>query len=153
MSTTVDIAARRGTESVQVVVFQMGKELFAVSISDVWEIVRMQPITPVPGAPRFVEGVVNLRGQIIPVINLAKRLELEPKPVTSATRIVVAQVGTDTIGMIVDAVQKVTHIATEDIEVPDGIALEGKNLTYVGGIAKVDGGLITLIDLEEVLSL
>ncbi|HXL04333.1 MAG TPA: chemotaxis protein CheW [Bacillota bacterium] len=153
MSATVDIGVRRGTESVQVVVFQMGKELFAVSISDVWEIVRMQPITPVPGAPHFVEGVVNLRGQIIPVINLAKRLELEPKPVTSATRIVVAQVGADTIGMIVDAVQKVTHIPTEDIESPEGIALEGENLTYVGGIAKVDGGLITLIDLEEVLSL
>lgn len=153
MSTTVDTGVRRGTESRQVVVFQMGKESFAVSISDVWEIVRMQPITPVPGAPDFVEGVVNLRGQIIPVISLAKRLGLDLKPVTSSTRIVVAQVGTDTVGMIVDAVQKVTHIPTEDIEVPDGIALEGENLKYVGGIAKVDGGLITLIDLEEALSL
>ncbi len=153
MSTIIDADARRRSESVQVVVFRMEEELFAVSISDVWEIVRMQPITPVPGAPDFVEGVVNLRGQIIPVISLAKRLGLDPQPATSSTRIVVTQVGTDTIGMIVDAVQKVTHIPTEDIEVPDGIALEEGSLTYVGGIARVDGGLITLIDLEEAVSL
>ena len=153
MSTIVDTDVHQSSESIQVVVFQMEEESFAVSISDVWEIVRMQPITPVPGAPDFVEGVVNLRGQIIPVISLSKRLGLDPQPATSSTRIVVAQVGADTIGMIVDAVQKVTHISTEDIEVPDGIALEGENLTYVGGIAKVDGGLITLIDLEEALSL
>lgn len=153
MSTVANTGARQSSESIQVVVFQMEKELFAVSISDVWEIVLMQPITPVPGSPDFVEGVVNLRGQIIPVISLAKRLGLESKPVTPSTRIVVAQVGNDTVGMIVDAVQKVTHIPVEDIEVPDGIALEGECLTYVQGIAKVDGGLITLVDLEEAISL
>jgi len=153
MSTVANTGAHQSSESIQVVVFQMEKELFAVSISDVWEIVLMQPITPVPGSPAFVEGVVNLRGQIIPVISLAKRLGLESKPVTPSTRIVVAQVGDDTVGMIVDAVQKVTHIPVEDIEVPDGIALEGECLTYVQGIAKVDGGLITLVDLEEAISL
>lgn len=153
MSTPVKTETRQKSESIQVVVFQMGKELFAVSISEVWEIVLMQPITPVPGSPDFVEGVVNLRGQIIPIINLSKRLGIEAKEITSDTRIVVAQVGENTVGMIVDAVEKVTHIPTEDIEVPNGIALEGEVLNYVQGIAKVEEGLITLVDLEEAISL
>ncbi|NLS45010.1 MAG: chemotaxis protein CheW [Firmicutes bacterium] len=153
MSANTDTELSQKSESIQVVVFQMGKELFAVSISDVWEIVLMQPITPVPGAPDFVEGVVNLRGQIIPVINLAKRLGLESREETSETRIVVTQVGDETVGMIVDAVQKVTHIPIDDIEVPNGIALDGEVLAYVQGIAKVDKGLISLIDLEEAISL
>ena len=153
MSTPVKTETRQKSESIQVVVFQMGKELFAVSISEVWEIVLMHPITPVPGSPDFVEGVVNLRGQIIPIINLSKRLGIEAKEITSDTRIVVAQVGENTVGMIVDAVEKVTHIPTEDIEVPNGIALEGEVLNYVQGIAKVEEGLITLVDLEEAISL
>lgn len=152
MSTSVNTDTRQGSASTQVVIFQLARESYAVSISDVREIVRMQPITRVPSAPDYVQGVVNLRGQVIPVINLAKRLGLPVQPVTPATRIVVAQAGQDTIGMIVDSVVKVAHIPGEDIEVPEALAREGANLAYIVGIAKVEDGLITLIDLEQALS-
>jgi len=135
-----------------VVVFQLGKELYAVSISDVREIVRMQPITPVPSAPDYVEGVVNLRGQVIPVLSLARRLGLPVQPVTSATRIVVVQAGQDTIGMIVDSVVKVAHIPEQDIEKPQALTREAAALAYVVGIARAEDRLITLIDLEQALS-
>ncbi len=140
------------TPSTQVVIFQLAGESYAVSISDVREIVRMQPITPVPSAPEHVQGVVNLRGQVIPVIHLAKRLGLPVQPETPATRIIVAQAGQDTIGMVVDSVVKVSHIPGDDIEVPEALAREGASLAYIVGIAKMEDGLITLIDLEQALS-
>ncbi|MGE5584889.1 MAG: chemotaxis protein CheW [Bacillota bacterium] len=162
MSVSVDAAsqvtsAQEGPETAaggtrHVVVFQLGRELYAVSISDVREIVRMQPITPVPSAPDYVEGVVNLRGQVIPVLNLARRLGIPVQPVTPATRIVVVQAGQDTIGMIVDSVVKVAHIAQQDIERPEALAKEGASLAYIVGIARAEDRLITLIDLEQALS-
>ncbi|MGE5587921.1 MAG: chemotaxis protein CheW [Clostridia bacterium] len=135
-----------------VVVFQLSRELYAVGISDVREIVRMQPITPVPSAPDYVEGVVNLRGQVIPVLSLAKRLGVPAEPVTPSTRIVVVQAGQDTIGMIVDSVVKVSHIPEQDIERPEALAREGAGLAYIVGIARAEDSLITLIDLEQALS-
>lgn len=152
MSTAIKAEVRQGSGSTQVVVFQLGREFYAVSISDVREIVRMQSITPVPSAPDYVQGVVNLRGQVIPVINLAKRLGLPVQPATPATRIVVAQAGQDTVGVIVDSVVKVTHIPGEDIEIPEALARQGAEFSHITGIAKVEDGLITLIDLEHAIS-
>ncbi len=141
-----------GGSARHVVVFQLGRELYAVGISDVREIVRMQPITPVPSAPGYVQGVVNLRGQVIPVLNLAARLGLPAQPVTPATRIMVVQAGQDIIGMIVDSVVKVAHIPAQDVERPEALAREGAGLAYVVGIARAEDRLITLIDLEQALS-
>ena len=86
----------------QMVVFEIGREVYGVDIETVHEIIRMQEITAIPRAPQFVEGVINLRGKVIPVVDLRKRFALQMSEYTKATRIVVVDIGRNTIGMIVD---------------------------------------------------
>ena len=103
-------------EEVQLVVFKIGDEEFGVEINQVREIVKLVSITRMPKAPVFIEGVVNLRGQIITVIDLAKRLDLPSTGKTDATRIMVVEVGEDTVGMIVDSVSEVLRLSADNIE-------------------------------------
>lgn len=136
----------------QLVVFRIGVEEFGVEINQVKEIVRLVPITPIPRAPDFIEGVVNLRGQILAVIDLAKRLELKPSPRSERTRIIVAELGENTIGMIVDEVSEVLRIAEKSIDpTPEMITTE-LQYEYIKGVGKIDDRLLILIDLAKVLS-
>jgi len=135
----------------QLVIFQVANEVFGVDISTVQEIIRIQAITKIPKAPEFVEGVINLRGKVIPVIDLRERFGFEKTEETKSTRIVVIEVGEDTVGMIVDAVAEVLRLPVTAIEPPASI-IEGVDSEYLRGIGKVDERLIILLDLEKVLT-
>ncbi|MGI5836061.1 MAG: chemotaxis protein CheW [Chloroflexota bacterium] len=135
----------------QLVIFELANEVYGVDISRVQEIIRMTSITRLPRAPEFVEGVINLRGKVIPVVDLKKRFGLVESERTKSSRIVVVDVGDHIIGMVVDAVSEVLRVPTESVEPPSPVVTTIES-DYIRGIAKVDGRLIILLDLNKVLS-
>ncbi|MHB1159419.1 MAG: chemotaxis protein CheW [Chloroflexota bacterium] len=135
----------------QLVIFELANEVYGVDISRVQEIIRMTTITRLPRAPEFVEGVINLRGKVIPVVDLQKRFGLEQGDRTKASRIVVVDVGDHTIGMVVDAVSEVLRVPTGAVEPPSPVVTTIES-DYIRGIAKLEGRLIILLDLDKVLS-
>ncbi|MDA1226962.1 MAG: chemotaxis protein CheW [Chloroflexi bacterium] len=135
----------------QLVVFDLATESYGVDIGAVREIIRMQEITNVPRTPEFVEGVINLRGKVIPVVDLRKRFGLPVEEKSSENRIVVVDIGGNDIGVIVDAVNEVLRIFTDSVEPPSSVITTADS-DYLMGIAKVDDRLIILLDLESVLS-
>lgn len=134
----------------QLVIFQLGREEFAVDVSQVREIIRMQEITRMPKAPSFVEGIINLRGQIIAVLDLAQRLSLESAERDSETRIIVVEAGDAKVGMIVDSVSEVMRISEEEVEPSPALAADVEAV-YIKGVVKRDNRLIILLDLARVL--
>ncbi|MBI4846863.1 MAG: chemotaxis protein CheW [Candidatus Omnitrophica bacterium] len=143
---------RKGKEEIQLVIFKIGDEEFGVEINQVREIVKLVSITRMPKAPVFIEGVVNLRGQIITVIDLAKRLDLPSTGRTEATRIMVVEVGDNTVGMIVDSVSEVLRLSTDEIEETPPLIDSQVHAQYLRGVGKSYDRLLILLDLNEVLS-
>lgn len=146
----MEAGAHTHTRELQLVAFRLGKETYAVDIQQVQEIIRMQHITQVPGAPSFVEGVINLRGRIVPVIDLRQRLGLPRGERTGETRIVVVEVPPHRVGMVVDAVEEVFRIQEEEIEPPSSLVASIQE-KYLRGVGKSGDRLIILLDLEEIL--
>jgi purine-binding chemotaxis protein CheW len=135
---------------IQLVVFDLAGERFGTEIARVHEIIRLQEVTQVPRAPEFVEGVINLRGRIVPVVNLRKRFGFPEAEATRASRIVVVDVEGSTIGMVVDAVAEVARVAQGSIEPPAPI-VSTMNNEFVRGVVKRDEDLIVMLDLDRVL--
>lgn len=135
-------------DSLQSILFKMGEEYYGLSIALVREIIKPLPVTRFPKSPPFVEGVVDLRGRILPIVNLRKMFGLEPMPLTEESRFVDIQMEGLNVGIVVDAVSEVVRISEKQIEpAPPIIAgVEGK---YLHGIARLDERLILLIDLDE----
>jgi len=144
---------RKMAEEEQLVSFKIENEEFGVGIEEVQEIIRLPEITKVPKAPSFVEGVINLRGNVLPVIDLRKRFDLEATKKTNATRIVVVNVDNKTTGIIVDSVSEVLRLPKNAIEPPPPI-VAGIEAKYLRGIGKLDDGkrLIILLNLNEILT-
>lgn len=139
-------------ETVQVIVFNMGKERYGVDISQVKEIIKPPKITRIPNSPEFIEGVTNLRGQITTIINLRKRFNKETKETDNETRIIVIEYENVVIGMIVDSVNEVKYLSSNDIdELPDIITSRDES-KFLTGVGKLEDGLLTLIDLDKVFS-
>ncbi|HYF75695.1 MAG TPA: chemotaxis protein CheW [Symbiobacteriaceae bacterium] len=134
----------------QLVVFQLGHEFYGADISVVREVSPVQRVTRVPRTPKYIEGVTNLRGRVIPVVDLRRRLGLPVSAATKSTRIAVAELEGGQVGMIVDAVLEVLRVPQSSIEPPSQL-LPKVDAEYVGGVAKVDGRLIILLDLGRVL--
>ncbi len=135
----------------QLVVFDLAEQQYGVNISTVREIIRMSNITHVPDAPPSVEGVINLRGGVIPVVDLRKRFSLEVSEATDRSRIVVVELGGDSIGVIVDGVAEVLRIQSDSVEDAASVVTTADSF-YIEGIAKIDGQLLILLDLEKALS-
>lgn len=141
----------------QLVVFELANEHYGVDIAAVESIIKMQPITAVPQAPAFVEGITNLRGNVLPVMDLRKRFGLSHKDQGTKAgrdekRIVVVSMDGMKIGMIVDAVSEVLRVQEEVIEPPPPM-ITTINSAFITGIAKVGERLIILLDLAKVLTL
>ena len=136
---------------IQLVIFQLADELYGVDIHSVESIIKLQTITAVPHAPDFVEGVTNLRGSVLPIIDLRKRFKLELLAETNETRIVVLEIGGMQVGMVVDGVKEVLTIQEEAVEPPSPI-VSGIDTSFITGIAKVADDLIILLDLSKVLN-
>ncbi|MDF2631395.1 MAG: cheW3 [Symbiobacteriaceae bacterium] len=134
----------------QLVVFQLGHELYGADISVVREVSPVQRVTKVPRTPKYIEGVTNLRGRVIPVVDLRRRLGLPVSSNTKSTRIAVAELEGGQVGMIVDAVLEVLRVPQSSIEPPSQL-LSKIDAEYVTGVAKMDGRLIILLDLARVL--
>ncbi len=134
----------------QLVVFDLANEVYGMDIGVVLEIIRMQEITKVPRTPEFVEGIINLRGKIIPVVDLRKRFSLPVTDETADNRIVVVDIDGQGIGMVVDAVAEVMRINSGSIE-PPSEAITTQESDYLMGIAKLDDKLIILLDMNKLL--
>ncbi|MBD3403022.1 chemotaxis protein CheW [candidate division GN15 bacterium] len=145
-----DVSADGTTELLQLVSFNIGTEEFGVDILKVQEINRMVEITKVPQAPAYVEGVINLRGKVIPIIDLRKRFNLEVKEHDKNTRIVVVDIGGNIMGMIVDAVSEVLRLPSDTIEPPPEL-VTGINSEYIKGVAKLEDRLLIFLDLSKVI--
>jgi purine-binding chemotaxis protein CheW len=135
----------------QLVVFDLNQEAYGVDISQVREIIRMQEITRVPRAPEFIEGVINLRGKVIPVVDLRTRFSMPGTERTDQHRIVVVDVSGQDIGMVVDAVTEVSRIPSTSIEPPSNV-ITTNDSEYLTGIVKTDEKLIILLDITKVIS-
>lgn len=139
-------------EEIQLVVFSLGREEFAVEVTQVREIMRMEEITRMPKTPHFVEGIINLRGQIIAVVELAKRLNLEGGSRSGETRIIVVEAEDIKVGMIVDSVSEVLRVGADAVE-PSPTLTTDVSAAFLQGVVKQDNRLIILLDLTKVLSL
>jgi purine-binding chemotaxis protein CheW len=140
-----------GAEERQLVVFQLGAEFYGVEIARVHEIIRLQTVTRVPRAPSFVEGVINLRGKVIPVVDLRRRFGLPTAEHTRASRIVVVELGDQVVGVVVDGVSEVLRVSGATVEPPSPV-VAGVDSEYIHGIAKLDDRLVILLDLDRVLA-
>ena len=136
----------------QLVVFDLANERYGVDIGTVREIIRMQEITHVPNSPDYVDGVTNLRGKVIPVVNLRKLFGLEPGEETNETRVVVVEIEGEDIGVRVDAVAEVLRIAESLVVQETSAVVTTMDSDYMQGIANVGQGLIILLDLTKALS-
>lgn len=138
---------------VQLVNFRLKDEEFGVDIGSVKEITRVSFISHVPEAPSFIQGVTNLRGQIIPVINLNKQFGLaSQKKLPETARIVITEVKDQTVGMLVDEVPEVLKIPEADIEPTPALIQSEIKKDYVKGVGRLDKRLIILLDLDKVLA-
>jgi purine-binding chemotaxis protein CheW len=137
-------------KDLQVVGFRIGNETFGVRIGSVREIVRVPEITAVPSAPETVEGVINLRGKIIPVMDLRKRFGQSEIQADKKNRILVVELENKLVGLIVNAASEVLKIAPSEIEAPGNLFAEGES-SYVTGVGKLKGRLIILLDIAKLL--
>ena len=146
----VALNRKENIELIQLVSFKLGREEFGVDILKVQEINRMLKITQVPNSPDFVEGVVNLRGRIIPVIDLRKRLSFSEKEHDSKTRIIVVDIVGNTVGFIVDEVNEVLRISKGIIEAPPELVSKIDS-DFITSVAKLEDRIIILLDLNRLL--
>jgi len=137
---------------IQLVIFKLGEEEYGVDILNVQEIIKMVEFTKLPNLPSFIEGVINLRGKIIPVIDLKKRFNLASKKYTEDNRIVVIDVNNITVGMVVDAVSEVLRISCNTIE-PTPTIISSIDTEYLKGVGKLEDRLLILLDIEKIFSL
>lgn len=135
----------------QIVVFELSSEYFGVEIAKVESIIKMQPITQMPHVPVFVEGVTNLRGKVLPVIDLRKRFGLPPQEADKNSRIIVVSGDGTEVGMIVDGVSEVVSVPEGTVEAAPAITTSVDS-AFITGIAKLDSRLVILLDLNRILS-
>lgn len=138
--------------NLQLVVFKLGREEYGISILQVQEIKRMTDITRVPHTPDYITGVINLRGSVLPVIDLKKRLGLASQQYTDDTRIVIIKVEEVSVGMIVDAVSEVLAISLDNIEPPQTI-IGNIGVNYLNGVGKLENRLLILLNMEAIIGI
>ena len=139
-------------EFVQVVRFTIGEEAFAFDIFKVKEIIRMMEITKVPQTHNFIEGVINIRGTVVPIIDIRKRFGLSPQEYNRKTRIIVVEIEVGIIGFIVDTVLETRSIPASCIEATPTLITGGIDSEYIQGVAKLEYRLLILLDIDKILS-
>ncbi len=149
-------ATPEADQYIQMISFSVGSERFGVEILVVQEIIMMSPITEIPNSPDFVEGVINLRGNIIPVLDLRKRLRLrgyrDLREYAPGTRILVVEIEGNVTGFIVDSVAKVISVRASKIAPPPDIIVAGVQSQYISGVVHLDEGILVILDFRRILS-
>lgn len=138
------------TDDEQIVGLELAGECYGMEIGRVQEIIRMQTITPVPNGPACVEGLTNLRGRVIPVVDLRKRFGLSSGGLHHRSRIVVAELGEHTVGLIVDGVSEVLRVRNDQVE-PPSVLITSEGSAYLRGVAKLEDRLVLLLDPSLIL--
>lgn len=140
----------RTEQELQLVTFRVANEEYGLPITKVQEINRVVPVTKIPQTPEFMEGIINLRGRIIPVIDLRKRFRLPISSHDDDTRIIIVEMNGQTVGVTVDAVSEVARISTENIEPPpQSVTAKSR---YVSGVGKLHDRLIILLEVDQILT-
>lgn len=135
-------------EVIQLVICKLADEEYGIPVHQVQEIVPVPVVTRIPGMPLFIEGVINLRGKIIPLVDLRRRFGFEARKKTENVRIVVAQIGEQTIGVVVDSVSEVLRLKQTAIEpLPHSMHLAGAD--FLTGVGKLENRIVILLDLEK----
>jgi purine-binding chemotaxis protein CheW len=138
------------TEMLQLVTFKLAGQKYAVDILKVQEINNMKEITAIPNSPPFLEGAINLRGKVIPVLNLRKKFSFEDKATDETCKIVIMDVRGIIMGLIVDAVSDVLRINRDVVEPPPPVS-SNISTEFIAGIAKLPEGLVILLDMDRLL--
>ncbi len=138
-------------DELQLVVFSLGKEEFGVDITQVREILKVPRITDVPNSPEFIEGVINLRGQITTIMDLRKRLGVGIGEIDDDARIIIIEVEDMAMGMIVNSVTEVLHMSTKDVDPAPSISSDVET-EYISGVGKLKDRLLILLDVAKILS-
>ena len=139
-------------QEVQAVGFYIGEDEYALYIHKVREIYPMTEIRKIPKAPQFVEGVINLRGFIIPIIDLRKRFDMAPNESKNTAKILIVELEKNQVGMIVDNVSEVMRFYVDEIEKAPPMFSSNIDSQYIQGVAKLENKLIILLDIEKLLS-
>ncbi|UCG79319.1 MAG: purine-binding chemotaxis protein CheW [Nitrospirota bacterium] len=138
----------RGT---QLVVFRIGKEYYGMGIDAIREIVRLPEITEVPDAPDYLEGMINLRGKVVPVVDLKKRLRISGDEHGKSTRVLITDKTETLAGLIVDSVEEVANIEPDSVEPPPEM-MSAIGIEYITGVAKTADRLVILLDVKKIMS-
>ncbi|HWQ95624.1 MAG TPA: chemotaxis protein CheW [Gammaproteobacteria bacterium] len=144
-------AMRAEDPLVQWVTFRLDNETYGVNVMQVQEVLRMTEIAPVPGAPGYVLGIINLRGNVVTVIDTRKRFGLEPREVDDATRIVITEIEQQVMGMLVDSVAEVVDVRMSEIETAPNVGND-ESSRFIQGVSSREGDLLILVDLNKLLS-
>ena len=136
----------------QVVVFRLAEGSYGLDIQVVREINRLTDVTVIPKAPSFVEGIINLRGTIVPVVNLGLRFGMTRTEHSKDARVVVIEASDHTIGLVVDEVSEVLRIPEEDIDPATNVSASGISVDYVTGVGKIGDRLILILSLEKLFT-
>lgn len=136
----------------QYIIFRLGLEVFGLEINKVKEIIMYQKATKIPGTMSLIEGIINLRGYIIPIYSLWKRFGFSEVVKTESTRMVVVEAQDSTLGIVVDSVSEVVMIPDSAVEKPSAMIASEVDVNYIAGIAKMKDELVIILDLEKVIN-
>jgi len=136
----------------QIVTFFLSNEEFGVDILLIQEIIRPTAITEVPNTPAFLEGVINLRGKVVPVVDLRRRLDLDITPIDKSSRIMIIEMGERVTGFIVDSVSKVMSVPSESVQGAPEMVTAGVESEYIYGVSRLEDRLIILLDFSKILT-
>jgi purine-binding chemotaxis protein CheW len=138
------------TDMLQFVTFKLAGQKYAMDILKVQEINNLKEITPVPNAPAYVEGAINLRGKVIPVLNLRKKFHMEQKDLSESNKIIIVDIRGTVTGIIVDAVSDVLRVPEDVVEPPPPVSSSVRS-EFIRGVAKLPDGLIIVLDMDRLL--
>ncbi|ODQ01109.1 MULTISPECIES: chemotaxis protein CheW [Salinivibrio] len=138
-------------EVLQWVTFQLEEETYGINVMQVREVLRYTEIAPVPGAPDYVLGIINLRGNVVTVIDTRSRFGLMPGEVTDNTRVIVIEAETQVIGIMVDSVAEVVYLKTSEIDTTPSVGTE-ESAKFIQGVSNRNGDLLILVDLNKLLT-
>ncbi len=138
-------------EVLQWVTFQLGRETYGINVMQVQEVLRYTEIAPVPGAPDYVLGIINLRGNVVTVIDTRLRFGLEPAEVSDNSRIVIIEAEKQVVGILVDSVAEVVYLRSSEIDVAPSVGTE-ESAKFIQGVSNRDGELLILVDLNKLLT-
>ncbi len=145
-------AAQATNDSIlQFVTFRLDDEIYGINVMQVQEVLRVTEIAPVPGAPHYVLGIINLRGNVVTVIDTRERLGLDAKEVDESTRIVIIEADKMVVGILVDAVAEVVDLRTSEIESAPNVGND-ESSKYIQGVVSREGELLILVDLNKLLN-